>query len=60
MSKHVLIKCNAITFHTSAELFQVVTNTGQNSTRGLTYRKLSRKCSLKCNAHHTPTIVSCL
>lgn len=30
--QHILIKCNAVTFHTSAELFQVVTNTGQNST----------------------------
>lgn len=35
MSTHILIKCNAITFHTSAKLFQVVTNTGQNSTWGL-------------------------
>jgi hypothetical protein len=36
MSTHILIKCNTITFHTSAELFQVVTNTGHNSTWGLT------------------------
>jgi len=34
MSTHILIMCNAVTSHTSAELFQVVT--GQNSTWGLT------------------------
>jgi len=36
MSTHILINCNAVTFYTSAELFQVVTNTGKNSTWGLT------------------------
>jgi len=36
MSTHILIMRNAITSHTSAELFQAVTSTGQNSTCGLT------------------------